>query len=111
MWFGSGGATSNGWTTNQAPAYLTSVLRSTIRGLLDRLPRAPTLRDSRRQLLTALAQEYDNSGDIIARTTRLIRGRHASQERLMSSSSTAAHGATLDQEELVQCWSPRTETR
>ena len=51
------------WTTTQAASYLTSSLRSTLRGLLDRLPRAPTLRDSRRQLLSALARQYDREDD------------------------------------------------
>jgi ribonuclease HI len=39
-----------------------------LRGLLDRLPRAPTLRDSRRQLLSALARQYREDDSAEPRT-------------------------------------------
>lgn len=48
------------WTQRMAANYLVGVLRSSLRGLIDRLPRRGKLRDPRRQLLMALARGYDD---------------------------------------------------
>jgi hypothetical protein len=50
-------------TINQEVAYPTSVLQSMLRRLLNRLPRTPTLLDSRSQILPALARECDSADD------------------------------------------------
>jgi ribonuclease HI len=50
------------WTKQMAQAYLSKVLRSSLKGLGDRLPRTRELRDPRRAVLDWLARHFDEEG-------------------------------------------------